>query len=48
MDLYRTVSEIDGDFQSKIAKIFPPLVLCASAKAVPLRNGYRRWGQKLQ
>jgi len=36
MGLYRTVSDIDGDFSGKI---FPPLVFCTSTEGVPLELG---------
>jgi len=43
MGLSRTVSETEGDFS------YPPLVFCPPpAEGVPLRIGYRRFGQKLE
>jgi len=45
MDLFRTVSEIDGDFGRK-CKISPPRVFCADAEGVSLEIGYRRWESK--
>jgi len=40
--LYRTVSEINGDFSRKIKiKFFPPSVFNAPAEGVPRGIGYR-------
>jgi len=35
-------------FPSKVANFPTTRVFCASAEGVPLRIGYRRWGQKLE
>jgi len=40
MDLYRTVSEIDGDFCRK-SQNFPTLVFCAPAEGIPHGIGHR-------
>jgi len=47
MGLSHTVSD-RRLFQSKIAKIFPPLVFCTPAEGVLLGIGYRHWGSKNQ
>jgi len=45
MDLSRTVSETDGDFNRKLQN-FPPRVFYAPADGVPLSIGYRHEATK--
>jgi len=48
MALYRTVSEINGDFSRKFEndKIFSPRVFCAPADGFPLELGIGARSQK--
>jgi len=46
MGLFRTVSEIDGDFSRKSQNFPTPLVFCDPTEGVSLGIGYRRRGQK--
>ena len=46
MDISHTVSEIDGDFSRKIAKISHPLVFYVPAEGFPLELGIGDGGQK--
>ena len=39
MDLFRTVSEINGDFSRKSQNVPTPHVFCAPAEGVPLELG---------
>jgi len=45
MDLFRSVSKIDGDFSRKLQN-FPTPAYFAPADWVPLGVGHRHWGQK--
>ena len=48
MGLYRTVSEINGDFSRK-SQLFPPMVyLTPPLKGFPLELSNGAWGQKLE
>jgi len=46
MGLFRTVSEINGDFRRQSQFFAATRVFCAPAKRVPSTIGYQRWGQK--
>jgi len=47
MDLFRTVSEIDGDFSRK-SQNFLPLFFASPLKRFPLELGTGARGQKLE
>jgi len=39
MGLYRTVSEMNGDFSRKSQKFYHPRVFCAPVERIPLELG---------
>jgi len=46
MNLYRNVSEINGDFSRKSQNFPPTCTLRPRYEEVRLGVGYRRWGSK--